>query len=469
MSALLHNFGYSDERIKEIIDNAFKYESMLAPNIFTDKECSEPDFLEKIYNKVTLNDLKEICNNFPIVEFLKSRRVDHSNILILTEPLWLKRLDELYNESNLQLMKDYILRRTSNIYIYYMGEKAFRHHQELYNEFTGSTGFEEDKILFTRGVKGDYSELISQLYINKYVDKNTKNDITELIKSIIKEYRIMLYDNKWLSKDTINKAVEKLDNLTIRVISPDKWDDYDDFNIVKNESIFDYYTRFNIYNNEKNKINLINTKVDKEKWVSDVTEVNAYNSLLENSIKIIAGILDGVFYNKDMSIEEKLGGIGFIIAHEISHSFDTNGSKFDKRGNMINWWKDSEKKEFDNKVEKITNYLNELSFSDDGSNYRGYLVYAEMSADILAMKCLLQIAKKITAFDYDKFFRRYAQTWKEVLTNESVDNYIKTASHPLPLLRVNYVLQQYNEFYKTYNIKETDKMYLDPKERISIW
>lgn len=468
---IFKKFGYNEDRIKEINENRYKYESLISSSIFSREDRSKSDYLDKTYNRVTLDDLKEICKNFPIVEFLKSREVSHSKVLILSQPLWLKRVDELYTESNLHLIKDYILERSVCRYKNCMGEKIFRYVQKLWNEYSGSSGNENDKLIFTKTIKSEFSPIVSQIYIDKYIDKDTKDNITKLTKDIIKEYRTMLSHNTWLSKDTISKAIEKLDNIKLRIAYPDKFDNFDDFeDSIDNESLYDFQVRLNKYDRRKNVIEKINTKVDHDKWEEDICEVNAYNCLPENSIQILGGILDGFFYNKDMSYEEILGSIGMIIAHEISHTFDTNGSKFDKDGNMNNWWNDKDLEKFNNRVNKLIKYLDTMSFSEDDSNYKGILVYKEMSADILAMKCILQLASKITNFDYDKFFTKYSQMYRCIVTKETNDNLLKASNHPLSLLRVNLVLQQFDEFYKTYpTINEDSKMYLKPEDRISIW
>ena len=465
---VFEKFGYKKERIQEIIDNRFKFEKMIAPHIFSNEESSKSDYLKKIYNPVTLEELNNICKNYPIVEWLKTRKVAHSKLINLSEPEWLKKLDEFYIKDNLKIIKDYLIARVGNRFNPYLGEETFRFIQNLNNEYYGAQGLEKDEIIFMRYVINDYSPIISQLYIKKYVDKELKEKLTNLIQSIIDEYRIMLSENKWLSKDTINKAIEKLDNIKIRAAYPDKWDNFDDFEIIENESAYDYSIRYSEYYNQKFILDKINTKKDKEKWIDNIVVANAYYSVMQNSIIMIAGLFNGFFYNKDMIIEELLGSVGCVIAHEISHAFDINGAQFDKNGNFNNWWKEEDLEEFNKKTEKLIKYLDSFSFVEN-ENYKGILVYKEMSADILAMKCILRLAKKIKDFNYDKFFKKYATLWKFVYTKDSMDSYLKTACHPLLLLRVNAVLQQYEEFYKEYDIKENNNMYLKEENRINIW
>ena len=120
---------------------------------------------------------------------------------------------------------------------------------------------------------------------------------------------------------------------------------------------------------------------------------------------IIAGILGGVFYNPEMSQEEKLGRIGAVIGHEISHAFDTIGAQFDKNGNMLKWWSDEDYKAFKLRADKLINYMSGFKVTPEGENYNGSLVQFETIADMAGVKCMLGIANNYKNFDYDKFFK----------------------------------------------------------------
>ena len=213
----------------------------------------------------------------------------------------------------------------------------------------------------------------------------------------------------------------------------------------------------------------LNTKVDHDLWISDVTVVNAYYKPSENSINIIAGILGGDFYNSSMSYEQKLGAIGMVIGHEISHAFDTRGAQFDKTGNMSMWWTAEDFKKFNERADRLIKYLSSMIVDDTGNHYNGALVHTETIADMTGIKAMLGIAASHEGFDYDKFFRQYAIIWKLVQTRERIDSLLKFDVHAMPYIRVNAIVQQFPEFFETYKIVSGDKMYLAPDSRVAVW
>jgi putative endopeptidase len=170
-----------------------------------------------------------------------------------------------------------------------------------------------------------------------------------------------------------------------------------------------------------------------------------------------------------MSIEEKYGALGSIIGHEISHAFDTSGARFDADGNFRNWWTEDDINAFLDRADKLAAYYDSVVAFDDGTPYRGQMVQAEAIADMAGFKCMLKMAEKIDDFDYDRFFRAYAHLWAEVETDNSVKELAITGSHPLNYLRVNVTVQQFDEFYETYDIEEGDGMYIAKEDRISVW
>ena len=181
-----------------------------------------------------------------------------------------------------------------------------------------------------------------------------------------------------------------------------------------------------------------------------------------------SGILGGSLYNPDMSREELFANVGDTLAHEISHAFDTTGSQFDEKGNLRNWWTEQDQAAFTKRADKLAAYYDNIEPFQDvfcvGSQIEG-----EAIADLVAIKILLRIAAKDPNFDYDKFFRAYSETWRTITTARSEYYALSQDSHPLPYLRVNAVVQQFEEFYKTYGVKEGDGMYLAPEDRLEVW
>ena len=169
-----------------------------------------------------------------------------------------------------------------------------------------------------------------------------------------------------------------------------------------------------------------------------------------------------------MTHEELFANVGDTVAHEISHAFDTTGAQFDEKGNLRNWWTEEDQKAFAQRADKLAAYYDKIEPFQD-VNCVGSQIEGEAIADLVAMKILLRIAAKEAGFDYDKFFRTFSETWKTITTIQTEYYTLSQDTHPLAYLRVNAVVQQFDEFYDTYGIKKGDGMYLAPDQRLVVW
>ncbi|MBQ6737939.1 MAG: M13 family metallopeptidase [Synergistaceae bacterium] len=464
---MLKRLNYDDKFIAEILEKSFRFETKISASMMTYQELNSPEVIEKTYNPLKdIDELREKSKVFPFAEILEAYNI-HSKLINLGEPEWLKSLNEIYNDENLEDIKAYLLCRLVKSYMTKTDEPAYREYQRLSRERLGISGSKPDEELAADFVHSTLPVPISKLYVKNYIGENTKQEITEIIQETVKFYEKMLESEEWLSQTTREKAIEKLKNMKLCVAYPDKWVDFDGLTVNRDETFFDAVNKIRRYKLQKYFYDRINTKIDHDLWIDDIAVVNSYYWPSRNSINIIAGILGGEFYNSEMSYEEKLGGIGSVIGHEISHAFDTIGSQFDKSGNVLSWWTEEDYKDLQERAAKLIKYLD--GFTIEGQKYNGTLVQFETIADMAGIKSMLGIAKSRKDFDYDKFFRRYAKVWRLIQTKETLDRVLKVDVHALPFLRVNAVIQQFEEFYETYGIKSGDQMYLAPEKRVSVW
>lgn len=470
---LLGKAGYSEEEAKEIIDSAYAFEEALAPAIMSTAESHAADAMERMLNKVTMKELAEQSQKYPLTEIINTMGMGNSERINLYEPEWLSRLNELYTEENLEKIKNYLLIHTLSDNGTLLDEETYRELIKISNEANGIEGSKPDEELALEAVRGFLQTSLSKVYVQEYVTEEVRSDVTNIIKESIEAYRTMLASEDWLSDETREKALEKLDHITINAAYPDKWTDTEKLQITSREDGGSYYgalVEISKYQWELLK-SRVNTKVDREAWADQMplTIANAFYNPMDNSINIIAGILGGTFYNSDMTEEEKLAGIGSIIGHEISHAFDTTGAQFDKDGNFANWWTDEDYAAFGTRAQKLIDYYDTIIPFDGGEYYPGSNVQGEAVADMAAVKCMLLLAKEKEDFDYDAFFRAYARLWKGVYSREFCEYAVYQDTHPMSYLRVNVTLMQQPEFYETYDIKEGDGMYMAEEDRISIW
>ncbi len=468
VSYMLRRLGYTEEFARNILGSSYRFEEKIAAHEMTLQELYAPSAIDKMYNPITMDELREKSPVFPFADIIAAHNAV-SDLMNLQEPEWLKALNELYTESNLEDMKAYLLANLVKGYITITDEAAYREYQRLSRERLGISESKQDIDLAVDFVHGNLSVPVSRIYVERYVPESAKKEVEDIIRQTVKYYRSMLESEEWLSESTRKKAVEKLDAMRLNSAYPEKWVDFSEYEISDVMSLYEAVKSLKKYKVQRYFYDRLNTKVDHDLWINDVVVVNAYYQPSENSINIIAGIMGGDFYRPEMSYEEKLGGLGMVIGHEISHAFDTRGAQFGKTGNVESWWTDDDRANFTKRADRLIKYIDTFRVDDSGEHYNGALVQTETIADMAGVKAMLGIAEGMKDFDYDKFFRQYARIWKMIQTREMSDMRIKTDVHALPYIRVNAIVQQYEEFFRTYGIKDGDNMYLSPENRVAVW
>lgn len=468
---MLSRFGLNDEEIDDTVKKCFAFESKLAKYKCTSLEENTPEYRKACNNPVTMEEIRKLSPNYPLADYLKKCGWSGSKLINIGEPDLVKGLNKLYTEENLPELKAYFLAHTAGNLITCLDEEAFRKYQEIDKELTGTTDVRSDEDLAYEEAREFFSDNFARIYTDKYLNKEMKDEITDLCREIIDVYDEMLDNEDWLTEETRKKAKEKLKKLRINAVYPDKWEDDSVIHVTAKEDGGSYLTAVEDLYTAKHEmqINKINTTVDKELWLMDPLMTNACYVPSANSINILPGFFCDATYRQDMSREVKLGAIGSVIGHEISHAFDPVGALFDGDGNMTDWWQPEDYEAFEKKAEKVAAYYDKVKPFDDDTHYQGKMVQDEAIADMAGMKCMLLAAKKTKDFDYDKFFRAYTYLWARVSTLEFVQKNAHTNPHPLDYLRVNVTLPQFDEFLDIYDIKEGDGMYLTHEDRIRIW
>jgi putative endopeptidase len=467
---ILVKLGYSDEEATEVLKSCFVFEKDISDYIMTTEEASARDAVEKENNPRTLKELEAEAGDFPIRKILEAYGAENSDSYILLQPDWLAAMDVLYDEDYVEHLRDYLICYTVQDYATLLDRETYDIYNKVINGISGAVGTKSDQKSATEAVDDFLPSQLGRLYSDKYVSDETQKEVTDITKEIMDEYRVMLSEETFLTEETRKEAIKKLDSLALRIAKPGKWEDDSDLNfagsseggnlISAQDEVGAYWV--------KRMQSRINQKVDRDLWTSRVQQVNAFYDPSQNSITLCGGILGGTLYNPDMSREELFANVGDTIAHEISHAFDTTGCQFDEKGNLRNWWTQQDQTAFAARADKLVAYYDNIEpFMD--VNCVGSQIEGEAIADLVAMKILLRIAGKEKNFDYDKFFRAFAQTWRTITTARSEFYALSQDTHPLPYLRVNCVVQQFDEFYETFGVKKGDGMYLAPKDRLEVW
>ena len=469
---MLQKLGYSPEEAEEKIAGCLSFESRIAPYMLTSEEKKKPDYISRINNHYSRAQLEQEQGALPIIDSLeKAMGYPQADDYLVTEPAWLTRLKELYTDENLKALKDFLI-------VHGVIAKASGLDRECYewatacaNTISGAAGMLPDETAFSKAVAAKLEWPVARLYVEKYLSQKDKDRVQGLIDEVIAAYHGIIEEADFLSGETKAAATRKLDAISKRVLWPDDWSKYssDKLTIASAKdrgSLWEAEKAIVRYQIEKD-VREFKKPVDKEKWIMPPTIFNCFYDPSCNSVTILGAFARGGIYNSKMSDEEMFARIGMVIGHEISHAFDATGAQFDKEGNLNLWWKEGDWAAFGKKNEKMTAYLDAM-YPWEGQKFYGSIMTGEACADMGGMKCMLRIAAKKEGFDYDKFFRSYADLWKAKGTLNRTRNHIKD-EHPMPYLRVNCILQQYDEFLRLYGIREGDGMYLSPEDRVNIW
>ncbi|UKS24533.1 M13 family metallopeptidase [Paenibacillus sp. HWE-109] len=211
----------------------------------------------------------------------------------------------------------------------------------------------------------------------------------------------------------------------------------------------------------------IDQPIDRDEWRMAANVANASYQPLTNTITFPAAALQAPFYDKNQSASRNYGGIGTIIAHEISHAFDTNGAKYDEVGNMVNWWTAEDHKKFEAKAKAVVDQYNKVEYL--GKKINGQMTVPENIADISGLKGALEATKKLSDANLEEFYKSWATIWRQKARPELEELLLTIDAHAPNKVRVNEVVANTDDFYSTFHVKEGDAMYIAPKDRITLW
>ena len=278
----------------------------------------------------------------------------------------------------------------------------------------------------------------------------------------------------WMSDETKKKAHEKLATINVKIGYPDKWRDYSGLEIKKDtylDNVFRSWKFEAAYNYGK-----INKPVDRSEWFMPPQMVNAYYNPSMNEIVFPAAILQPPFFYLNSDDAVNYGAIGVVIGHEITHGFDDQGRKYDKEGNLNDWWTEDDSKRFEERTKILAKQYDQFVVLDT-VHADGNLTLGENIADLGGLNIAYQayqLASKetepIDGFTPDqRFYLAYAHLWASNVRDKEILRLTKEDVHSLGRFRVLGPLRNLPAFYQAFNIKEGDYMYLPENERAVIW
>ena len=398
--------------------------------------------VDKTYNLFTLGELKALLRNVDLNAVLAASGIENAERIMVSDVGALKAAAALYDDAHLALLKT-----------------AAR--LALLQSVATS---------LNQGFMDAYFDFVLAYY---GVDARQSNEqiAAQQVQALLADYLSRTYVDEYFSAKAKAKAVKKLDTMGVKVGYPDSWESCLDRAEIKSPAEGGSFFSNVIAIQMAMKQDVLahqNDAPDKSEWIMTPFTVNACYNPSANDITFPAAILQSPLYDVNASREENLGGIGYIIAHEITHAFDNNGAKFDENGSAADWWTAEDYAAFRQKCQAVAEWYDGQE-AYPGIACSGVLTISENVADLGAAKCIVAAAKKLDHPDLDKLFRAVANTWASTTSRQMREYLAVTDVHAPDKLRCNRVLQTLPEFYTTYGIQPGDGMWTAPETRVSVW
>ena len=316
-------------------------------------------------------------------------------------------------------------------------------------------------------------QTLGHLWVKEFCQESLQKNVLKMITTIKKAAAIIFRKTSWMSQETKKQAVKKLQFMDIQVAWPPKWDDTEKGCTLNDTNFID-----NLLTLAGNRTDMYITKMQKGcnvrnlMWSRPAYEVNAFYYPEENKFVMPAAILRPPYYDLTRSLAWNYGGIGATIGHEISHGFDSDGRSYDHRGELRDWWGPHDAHEYKVRAEKLAKLFDSATYR--GMSVQGYLTLVENIADLVGLQFALEglklaMGRPLTNLEIKEFFTAYTVSWRSKDRLKKAEHLLETNVHAPPMLRVNLVIAQFQEWYEAFEITDTHPNFIPVEKRIQFF
>ncbi|MBZ4035722.1 M13 family metallopeptidase [Flavobacterium sp. 17A] len=434
------------------------------------------------YNPMTIAEIQKLTPAIKWNEYFAGLGITKVNEVIVSEPKYMTALQTVFTENKVNQWKEYLkwdlLNGASGQLSTDIDNARFDFYSKTLRGAVKQLPAEERALNVVNGTVG---EALGKLYVEKLFPAEAKEKAQKMIQNVILAYKNRINSLTWMSPETKVKAIEKLNKITIKIGYPDKWKDYSALTIkgvAEGGTYFDNMKNLSKWE-FKESVEKLSKPVDKTEWGMSPQTVNAYYNPSYNEIVFPAAILQPPFYNYQADEAVNYGGIGAVIGHEISHGFDDSGARYNAEGNLVDWWTENDLKQFTALGTDLANQYSALE-PLPGVHVDGNFTLGENIGDLGGINAAydgLQLYLKengnpglIDGFTPEqRFFISWATVWRTKSRDEAIKNQVKTDPHSPGMYRAYVPIQNVDAFYKAFDIKKGDKMYVEPEKRVKIW
>lgn len=467
--------GYQYEQAVAIAKLVYDFELRLAGSMMPPEESRLP---EKTYNKKTYTEARQLFPSFDFENYLMTLGSQAFDTIIVSQPEHLVNINDMMKELPMENWIAYLKWKTINHYAPAMGDIFVKTHFNFYGGVL--SGKKEMKPITDRAIDEitgqPIGELLGKAFVERTYSQNAHKRVNEMVDNLLKAFQDRINGLDWMSAETKTEALTKLNAIGRKLGYPEEWRDFSKLEIKKDNYManLDNLAKFET----AEELGKLYKPVNRKEWGMPAHMVNAYYHPLLNEIAFPAGIMQPPFFDENAEDAVNYGRIGMVIGHEFTHGFDDNGSKFAADGSYSNWWKESDRKLFEERTKTLgETYSNFCPLNDHCVN--ADLTMGENIADLggltmayyaYKMTSEYKSGKSVNGFTPDqRFFIAYAQLWKINYTEQELKNRIATDPHSPGMYRVNGPLKNCPEFFEAFNVKEGDPMRNPEKKVAKIW
>jgi endothelin-converting enzyme/putative endopeptidase len=467
IAAMLKLAGYSDPEARAA--RIFALETEIAKTHVTREDSVD---VHKADNTWTAKDFAAKAPGIDWPAFFKAARIQGQNKFIVWHPGAVTGEAKLVAGTDLATWKDYLAFHRINHFAGVLPKAFVDQRFEFYGK--ALTGTPQQSARWKRALSatnGAMEEAVGKIYVARYFPAESKTRVQQMVSNIIDAFDKRIDKLDWMAPATRAQAKQKLKTLYVGVGYPDKWKSYAGLNVSPTDAFGNAVRAEDFHYSQE--IAKLGKKTDKTEWSMPPQLVNAVNLPLQNALNFPAAILQPPFFDPKAPEAANYGSIGAIIGHEISHSFDDQGSQFDAQGRLRDWWTKSDAEHFQQASQKLVAQYNAYKpFPDLAVN--GQLTLSENLADLAGLAAAYDAfhasaGAKAAGEEADRqFFLGFAHSWRTKTREATERARIMTDGHALPQYRTATV-RNLDAWYKAFNVQPGQALYLKPEDRVRVW
>ena len=471
-------YGFSDAQASAKAADVFRAETELAIASKSNTELRDP---QANYNKMSLKEFEDNYPNIPLCQMAEAEgvKLDYIREMNVGQPAFFTALNSLMalqTPDELRALMEWDVIQSSASYL----TDEIR---QANFDFFGKTmsGRKEEYPLWKRAtnqVERAMGEALGKMYCERYFPASSKKMMEELVHNLQISLGERIDAQTWMSDSTKKNAHEKLDKFYVKIGYPNKWTDYSKLTIDPSKSYYDNVLDTREFAVDKMIADKAGKPVDRDEWFMTPQTVNAYYNPTTNEICFPAGILQRPFFDPKADAAFNYGAIGVVIGHEMTHGFDDQGRQYDANGNLHDWWTAADAKGFEKRAKLYSDFFDSIEVLP-GLHANGKFTLGENLADHGGLQVAFNAYKHATAnkplktidglTPDQRFFIAYAGVWGQNITDQEIRNRVKRDPHSLGEWRVNGALPHIDAWYKAFDVKKGDKMYLPENQRLELW